>query len=108
MVSLMVSIPIHRCSFYRWFSRSIISIPLNWKTNIVNVGSEVLTAIVKKSNTVFWDMLIELCLPPAFTVVSCSGYYSVPKMEAMCSSETSVGFQRTTLRYIPEDSTHVL
>jgi hypothetical protein len=25
-------------------------------------------------------------------------------MEAICSSETSVGFQRTTLRYIPEDS----
>jgi hypothetical protein len=26
-------------------------------------------------------------------------------MEAICSSETSVDFQRTTLRYVPEDST---
>jgi hypothetical protein len=26
-------------------------------------------------------------------------------MEAICSSETSVGFQRTTLRQSPEDST---
>jgi hypothetical protein len=26
-------------------------------------------------------------------------------MEAICSSETSVDFQRTTWRYIPEDST---
>jgi hypothetical protein len=27
------------------------------------------------------------------------------KMEAICSSKTSVDFQRTTWRYIPEDST---
>jgi hypothetical protein len=26
-------------------------------------------------------------------------------MEAICSSETSVGFQRNTRRYIPEDGT---
>jgi hypothetical protein len=26
-------------------------------------------------------------------------------MEAICSSETSADFQRTTKRYIPEDST---
>jgi hypothetical protein len=26
-------------------------------------------------------------------------------MEAICSSETSVDFQRATLRYIPEDGT---
>jgi hypothetical protein len=26
-------------------------------------------------------------------------------MDAICSSETSVGFQRTTRRYIPEDNT---
>jgi hypothetical protein len=27
------------------------------------------------------------------------------KLEAVCSSETSVDFQRTTRRYIPEDRT---
>jgi hypothetical protein len=27
-------------------------------------------------------------------------------MEAICSPETSVDFQRTTMRYIPEDGTH--
>jgi hypothetical protein len=36
---------------------------------------------------------------------SCSAYSSTLKMEAMCSSETSADFQRTTRRYIPEDST---
>jgi hypothetical protein len=40
----------------------------------------------------------------AFTQVSCLAY-STMKMEAICSSETSVDFQRTTRRYIPEDST---
>jgi hypothetical protein len=39
-------------------------------------------------------------------VVSVSeAYSSTLKMEAICSFETSVGFQRTTRRYIPEDRT---
>jgi hypothetical protein len=33
------------------------------------------------------------------------GLFSTLKMEAICSSETSVDVQRTTRRYIPEDST---
>jgi hypothetical protein len=37
-------------------------------------------------------------------LVSCSAYSSTLKIEAICSSETSVDFERTTLRYIPEDS----
>jgi hypothetical protein len=44
----------------------------------------------------------DLCLPPAFTLVSCSVNSSTTKMETIYSSETSVGFQRTTWRYIPE------
>jgi hypothetical protein len=40
---------------------------------------------------------------PAFALVSCSAYSTV-KMEAICCSETSVDFQRTTRRYIPEDT----
>jgi hypothetical protein len=47
----------------------------------------------------------KLCLPPAFMLVSCSVYSPTLKMEATCSSETSVDFQRTTWCYIPEDST---
>jgi hypothetical protein len=31
------------------------------------------------------------------------GLFLTLKMEAICSSETSVEFQRTTRRYIPED-----
>jgi hypothetical protein len=42
----------------------------------------------------------------AFTLVSCSAYFPTLKMEAICSSETSADFQRTTRRYIPEDITH--
>jgi hypothetical protein len=38
-------------------------------------------------------------------LVSCSDYFSTLKMEAICSSETSVETQRTTRRYIPEDDT---
>jgi hypothetical protein len=35
----------------------------------------------------------------------CSSYFSTLKLEAICSSETSVDSQRTTRRYIPEDGT---
>jgi hypothetical protein len=42
-------------------------------------------------------------MPPAFTLVSCLAHFSTLKMEVMCSSETSVDFQWTTLCYIPED-----
>jgi hypothetical protein len=38
-------------------------------------------------------------------LVFCLAYSSILKMEAVCSSETSVEFQRTTRRYIPEDRT---
>jgi hypothetical protein len=46
-----------------------------------------------------------LCLPHAFMLISCLAYFSTLKMEAACSSETPVDFQRTTWRYIPEDRT---
>jgi hypothetical protein len=47
----------------------------------------------------------QLCLPIAFALISCWLIFSTVKMEAICSSETSVGFQRTTRRYIPDDIT---
>jgi hypothetical protein len=45
-----------------------------------------------------------LCFPPAFMLVSFSAY-STLKMEMIRTSETSVDFQRSTRRYIPEEST---
>jgi hypothetical protein len=51
--------------------------------------------------TTFWGL--SHCY--AFTLVSCSAYSSTLKMEAICSSETSVDIQQITQRYIPEDST---
>jgi hypothetical protein len=45
----------------------------------------------------------ELFLPPVFTLVSCSAYSSTLKMEAACSSETSVDFQTIILRIIPKE-----
>jgi hypothetical protein len=45
-----------------------------------------------------------LCLPLAFTLVSCSVYSLKLKMELILSSKTSGGFQRTRWRYIPEAS----
>jgi hypothetical protein len=47
-------------------------------------------------------------LPPAFMLVSCSASSSTLKMEAICFSEMSVGFQWTTRCYVPEDSTHLV
>jgi hypothetical protein len=59
-----------------------------------------------ESRPKFWRN--KLCLPPAFTLVSCSAYSSTLKIEATSSSETSADFQRTTCRYIPEYRTVTL
>jgi hypothetical protein len=42
-------------------------------------------------------------LATGFMLVSCLAYSSTLKMEAVCSSETSADFQRTTLNHIPVD-----
>jgi hypothetical protein len=47
---------------------------------------------------------VEFDLTPAFMLVSCSVYYTL-RMDAACSSETSVDFQQTARRYVPEDNT---
>jgi hypothetical protein len=85
----------------------------------VGLGYEVLTALVMKS-TIFWDTtscsplkVKKVYLPPASTLVFCSAYSLILKMEAICSSETSIDYQRTTRRCIPEDvalhhSSHLL
>jgi hypothetical protein len=62
------------------------------KKSLYFVHSEVLTAVVMKSCT-FLD------------VASCLVYSSTVKVEAICSFETSINFQRTAQRYIPEDRT---
>jgi hypothetical protein len=41
--------------------------------------------------------LLAIC----FMVLSCMTYSLTLKMQAMCSSETSVDFQQTTLCYMP-------
>jgi hypothetical protein len=57
------------------------------------VGFEVFTAVVMKS------------LPPACLLVFDELISSILKMEAICSSETSVETQWTTRRHIPEGDT---
>jgi hypothetical protein len=44
-----------------------------------------------------------LCLPPAFTLVSCLAYSSTLETEETCSSKMSVDFQRATRRYVPQN-----
>jgi hypothetical protein len=83
---------------------------------LMNVGFEVLTPVVMKS-TIFWDITPcsplrvnrrfggtggkqELCLPPAFTLVSSSAYFSTLKIEAIFSFETSVDLKQNTRRII--------
>jgi hypothetical protein len=46
---------------------------------------------------------VGLCLPLLSQFVSWSSYSSTLKMDAICSSETSVNFQRTARDYIPEE-----
>jgi hypothetical protein len=74
---------------------------------LYSVEVEVLTAVVMKSS-VFWD--VTPCSP--FIVIRrfretvfLLAYSSSLKMEATCSSETSVDYQRTIQSYIPEDRT---
>jgi hypothetical protein len=47
--------------------------------------------------------MARLGLSATFTLVSCAAYFTL-MIEAIYSSETSVDFQRTTWRYIPEDN----
>jgi hypothetical protein len=42
-------------------------------------------------------------LAACFTQVYCLVYFSILKMEATCSTETSIDLQRTTRRYITEE-----
>jgi hypothetical protein len=57
-------------------------------------------------STVLWALrACSLKWGSLLLLVSCLAYSSTLKMEATCSSETSVYFQRTTGRYIPEDGT---
>jgi hypothetical protein len=53
-------------------------------------------------SSVFWDIVLFSPAPACFMQVPCLAE------EALCSSETSVAFRRTTWRYIPEDiSLHI-
>jgi hypothetical protein len=49
--------------------------------------------------SVFREKKIGKALPPALTLVFCLAYSTTLKMEATCSFETSVDFQRTTRLY---------
>jgi hypothetical protein len=77
-----------------------------------NVGFEVFTAVVMKS-IIFWDVTPCSLLSynrrfggtPAYLLVLAEIISSTLKMEAICSSETSVATQQTTWRHIPEDDT---
>jgi hypothetical protein len=49
----------------------------------------------------------EKALPSAgFMLVSCLAYSTTLEIEVALYSETSIDFERTTWRYIPEDVSH--
>jgi hypothetical protein len=77
---------------YRW---------MTWK----DVGFFILTAMVIKLYLLGYNAVYSAESQPAFAQVSCSAYSSTLKLEATCSSETSVDFQRTKRRYIQDDRT---
>jgi hypothetical protein len=87
-------------------------------TNVVPVVSKLFDFLrpkewMKSSTSMFWDIMP--CSPLKdnrrfggtchLHMVSCLTYSSTPKMEAPFVSETSVGFKRTTGRYIAEERT---
>jgi hypothetical protein len=109
----------------RHHSRSASKIfPEYFKLREKNLRRHIKTTRRSMKSTVFWDIapyillkvirsfgetyLLQLgdrIISRAFQQISCSDYTSTPKLEAICSSETSVDFQRTTRRYIPKYST---
>jgi hypothetical protein len=60
---------------------------------------------LEANRCVWWTRRLHLCLLPASCVVSCLAHSSTLKMEATCSSETLIDFQRTARRPTPEDRT---
>jgi hypothetical protein len=62
---------------------------------------KILLGVIEASIYTHSRALLDSCL----ILVSCLAYSSTLKMEVVCSSETLVDFQQTTLRYIPEDCT---
>jgi hypothetical protein len=57
---------------------------------------------------IFWDVMpcsAVASFPPACLLILAEIISSTLKMEAICSSETSVATQQTTRRHIPEDDT---
>jgi hypothetical protein len=72
---------------------------------ICYTGFEVLTAVVVTS-CVFWG--IKPCSPLQVNLLATFFmlvYFSAPKMEATCSFETSVDFERSTRHLISERKT---
>jgi hypothetical protein len=62
--------------------------------------------------TIFWDFTTKSpvksgALIRACFMISCLDYSWTLKMEAICSSELSVDFHRTTRRYIPATTLHI-
>jgi hypothetical protein len=78
-------------SVYVNFVRYKLKVPLHWHVcNFVDI------------QTIFHT---HFCLPHAYLLVLSEIISSTLKMEAICSSETSVATQETTRRHIPEDAT---
>jgi hypothetical protein len=110
LVPLFTSRAVCLCICISWQHRYSVQ-PWAWK---LYVGSEVLTAVIMKSY-IFWDItwcgLLKVNehwrnMSPEATLLSCLAYSSTLKMEAICSSETSVDFQWTVWRR-PKSDFHI-
>jgi hypothetical protein len=83
------------------------------QTSIRPVEFEVLTAVIMKTYALSNIMScspfkVNRCFGGTSSLSPCLVYFSTLMMEATCSFETSVDFQRARRRYIPQDRTLIL
>jgi hypothetical protein len=98
--------------FYSYTASIVISFPplscffiFSYPCNTLLPSASALVSFVHSPFQSILPCYMQDMLAACFILVSCLAYSSTLKMETTCSSETSVDFHRTTLRYIPKHRT---
>jgi hypothetical protein len=82
------------CFFYYFTMKMSRSVPPKGRLTFSGLHGDI-SQVIQGPSACHLTLTLVSCLPYSFTM----------KMKSLCSSETSVDFQRTSERYIPDDST---